>query len=159
MTPRLTSPALQIRRARPEDASAIQALYLQLTGQSAVCVLPERIASLDERSALFVAEMNGEMSSIICGTAFVALCADVMYQFQPFALIENVVVDPGYRGCGVGAALFRAIESYCKETQCSKMMLMSASHRHEAHQFFKKQGFSSDAKQAFVKYRKQFSLL
>lgn len=151
----LASNLTKIRRARPDDAAAIQALYQQLVGSASVAVLPERIAHIaqDERSTLFVAEIH----SLVCGTAFVALCADAMYQFQPFAVVENVVVDSAYRGHGVGAALFSAIELYCRETQCSKIMLMSSAHRHEAHQFFEKQGYSPDAKQAFVKYRRYFS--
>jgi hypothetical protein len=41
------------------------------------------------------------------------------------------------------------------QADCSKIMLLSNSKRSEAHTFFEKQGFSSELKKGFVKYRSQ----
>jgi GNAT superfamily N-acetyltransferase len=145
---------LSIRNARPEDADRIAELYMQLVGSSAIAVQPERISSIfgDPNTELFVSELEGRVH----GTALVSLCADVMFGIQPFAVVENVIVEESVRGKGLGAALFRHIEAFCLAKNCSKIMLLSSIHRVQAHRFFEQAGFVGSSKQAFVKYRSQF---
>lgn len=149
------APTVEVRRARPEDAESVRSLYRQLLGSSNYRVLPEQIQELQdcENSLLLVAEVAGR----VCGTLLLSLCADVMYARQPFAVIENVVVDQGFRKCGIGAALLEQAESFYRQSQCSKMMLLSFNGRVEAHRFFESQGFDSSAKRGFVKYRRDFN--
>jgi N-acetylglutamate synthase-like GNAT family acetyltransferase len=143
------------RRARPNDAARIGNLYAQLVGNPDVSVLPERIAeiSTDTNTALFVIEVDG----IVCGTALVSLCADVMFRAQPFAVVENVVVSAEARQKGIGKSLFREIEAFCLTCNCSKIMLLSAADRIDAHRFFASIGFAGSNKRGFVKYRSDFS--
>ena len=146
-----SSPAI-IRRARASDSPAIDALYVELTGDNAVRVLPERIDSVhsDARTCLLVAEVDG----YVCGTAHVSLCSDVMYGSQPFAVVENIVVARGARARGIGKRLMAHVESFCLDQDCSKIMLLSSASRVEAHAFFEKAGFAGDKKRGFVKYRR-----
>jgi len=145
-----------VRLAAPADAAAIAQLYAQLVSNPAVSVLPERIAQVaqDPNTALFVCECVG----VVCGTALVSLCADVMFNTQPFAVVENVVIDESVRGQGVGTALFQHIESFCRDAECSKIMLLSSAGREDAHRFFERMGFVGSAKRGFVKYRSSFGL-
>jgi len=145
---------LMVRRAAPDDAQAIAGLYRELVGNPAVSVLPQRIAevSQDPNTALWVCEQGAQ----VCGTALVSLCADVMFERQPFAVVENVVVAAAARGQGVGAALLRHVEAFCLARDCSKILLLSASQRHAAHRFFERAGFLGSAKRGFVKYRSAF---
>jgi GNAT superfamily N-acetyltransferase len=121
-----------------------------------VTVTPQRVAEVaqDPRTALFVAEIE----DVTVGTALVSLCSDVMFQSQPFAVVENIVVAVGCRGSGVGAALMRNVEHYCLAAQCSKIMLLSSAERAEAHRFFERVGFVGSIKKGFVKYRRQFGM-
>ena len=80
-----------------------------------------------------------------------------MYGTQPFAVIENVIVDNSYRKAGIGSLLVTEIEQICTERDCSKILLSSSSSRLEAHNFFRKNGFSDQAKVGFVKYRSQLT--
>lgn len=80
-----------------------------------------------------------------------------MFRTQPFAVVENVIVDTAARGLGVGAALFNNIEAFCFNSNCSKIMLLSSVQRSDSHVFFKKQGFKGSVKRGFVKYRSAFS--
>lgn len=143
-----------IRKAQAEDAARIEALYRQLVSNPAVSVKAERIAALADapHTALFVYERDGS----VLGSALLSLCADVMFDSQPFAVVENVVVDEGARGRGIGSALLRHIEAFCLEKDCSKIMLLSARQREEAHQFFEQAGFNGASKRGFVKYRRHF---
>lgn len=143
-----------IRQARATDSLQLQALYKELTGDDAVHVLPERVedAFQDPCTCLLIAEVAGT----VCGTSLVSLCADVMYGNQPFAVVENIIVESNARSHGIGQRLMQGVESFCLEHDCSKIMLLSSASRIEAHTFFKKAGFSGDKKRGFVKYRREF---
>lgn len=151
----MSIPSLSIRRAVSDDAARIDALYGQLVGDTARCVLPERLQELSEdpRTALLVAEIDGQ----VCATALVSLCEDVMFKRQPFAVVENVVVDVATRNRGVGAALMREVEAFCAASDCSKIMLLSSVERTDAHRFFARCGFDASIKRGLVKYRRSFA--
>lgn len=144
-----------VRRARADDAGMIAQLYRQLTGNPDVCVLPERIAELAARadSMLLVAEQE----AVVRGTALLSLCADVMFRAQPYAVVENLVIDAPARGRGLGAALMREIERLCRERDCSKILLLSNARREAAHRFFEALGYAGEVKRGFVKYRSAFA--
>lgn len=145
---------LTIRRAIPSDTERISHLYSQLVSNPALNVSPERVAcvSEDPNAQLLVAEDSGQ----VIGTALVSLCQDVMFGSQPFAVVENVVVDSDARSKGVGAALMRHVEAFAKHKNCSKIMLLSSVNRVSAHRFFERAGFNALAKRAFVKYSRDF---
>jgi GNAT superfamily N-acetyltransferase len=144
-----------VRRARPTDAAEVARLYAQLVSNPALNVRPERVAELEAsaQAALFVA-VHGER---LAGTVLVALCLDAMFGHQPFAVVENIVVDADVRGLGVGAALLHAVDRFCLAADCSKIMLLSAVERPEAHAFFERAGYAGDRKRGFVKYRRAFA--
>jgi len=144
-----------VRIAVRADAAALQSLYRQLVDDQNVNVTESQIQTIaeDARTRLFVCEIDGD----VCATVLVSLCADVMYADQPFAVIENLVVDRRCRGNGVGQALLREVERHCLSRNCSKMMLLSSAFRADAHRFFEHVGFRADLKRGFVKYRRQFA--
>lgn len=115
----------------------------------------ERVEQLagDPNTILLVVEIDGRL----CATALVSLCSDVMYGAQPFAVVENVVVDHALWRSGVGRALFAHIERCCIERDCSKSMLLSSASRTDAHRFFEGVGLRGNTKRGFVKYRREFS--
>ncbi|QKJ67205.1 GNAT family N-acetyltransferase [Deefgea piscis] len=147
---------VNVRNAKITDANAIQVLYQELVNNPAVSVLPERIAEIEKNvnSSLFVGEKDGE----VVGTVLVSLCLDVMFGYQPFAVVENIIVTASCRGLGVGTELMRAVEQYSNSAHCSKIMLLSSAERVEAHDFFENVGFIGSSKKGFVKYRRHFTV-
>lgn len=141
-----------MRLAKGADAAALADLYRQLTGDERVKVLPARLDSLADgvRAQVLVCECDGELA----GTAWLGFCEDAMYGEQPFAVLENVVVHASWRGRGLGTALLREAERRCLARGCSKIMLLSAAGREDAHRLFLRAGFRGDAKLGFVKYRR-----
>jgi GNAT superfamily N-acetyltransferase len=98
-----------IREAGAQDAGALQRLYEVLVpGNPRIRVLPERLEGLrgDASNFCFVDERDGE----VVGTVLLHLCPDVMFGERPYALLENLVVEPGARGRGVGRALLEHAE-------------------------------------------------
>jgi N-acetylglutamate synthase-like GNAT family acetyltransferase len=82
---------IKIRRATPDDASAIEALYRELVKNPAIYVSPQRLEQVarGEHTFLLVAVCDGA----VAGTALLSLCLDVMFGNQTFGVIENVVVS------------------------------------------------------------------
>ena len=126
-------------------------LYAQQVANPALQVLPERLAELEhsQEAGLFVVEQDAQL----LGTVLVVLCPDVMFGRCPFAVVENIVVDAAARRRGIGTALLRAVDAFCQAADCSKIMLLSAAERAEAHRFFERAGYAGDRKRGFVKYR------
>jgi N-acetylglutamate synthase-like GNAT family acetyltransferase len=145
-----------IRQAQGADAEALADLYRSLVADLSINVLPERLEMLaaDPHTYLLVCEVEG----VVCGTALLTLCLDAMYGNQPYGLLENVVVTEGRRSHGIGSRMLRYVEELCRRHDCSKMMLLSADTRLEAHRFFERRGFSG-TKRGFVRYRRQFDAL
>jgi N-acetylglutamate synthase-like GNAT family acetyltransferase len=142
---------MRVRRARADDAAAIQVLYEALVpGDRNVAVSPERLAQLegDANNHLLVVEAEGDL----CGTALLTLCLDAMYGFQPYGVVENVIVRESERGRGAGRALMSTIEGVARTAHCTKLMLLSSAARHQAHAFFSRMGFDVNRKRGFVKY-------
>lgn len=154
---RILYSVFMIRQAEAKDVPALSRLYHQLVRSVApdtiIDVREDRIEQIrtDPNNFLFVLEMNDR----ICGSAFLTLCLDPPYQYQPYALLENFVIDQEQQGKGYGTMLAQYVEHFCLHADCSKIMLLSNSKRSEAHTFFEKQGFSSELKKGFVKYRSQ----
>jgi GNAT superfamily N-acetyltransferase len=67
-------------------------------------------------------------------------------------VVENLIVLPGARGQGLGAALMAGVEQVARAARCTKLMLLSTRSRTEAHEFFLRLGFDGERKRGFVKY-------
>lgn len=89
------------------------------------------------------------------GDAVIATCTLVIIPnltrgARPYALIENVVTDPDYRGRGIGTALLRYAQSLAWERDCYKAMLMTGRKTPEIVRFYEGAGFLGGDKLAFV---------
>lgn len=56
--------------------------------------------------------------------------------------IDNFIIDPTYRGQGLGKAFVAFIESIAKKQACKMMMLDAYLENEAAHIFYKAQGFT-----------------
>lgn len=144
-----------IRRAHAADAEAISKLYCELNTFSAPKVLPERIKAVAQSEQTFVLVCDDDGK--IIATALVCLCQDVMFESQPFAIVENVVVGAKYQREGVGKKLMDYIEALCLQHDCSKIMLQTSSENRNARDFYKAMGYDPHVKIGFVKYRRYFA--
>jgi GNAT superfamily N-acetyltransferase len=79
----------------------------------------------------------------VLGSVTLIIIPNLTYVARPFALIENVVVDEGARGKGIGESLIRqAIES-AREEGCYRVSLTSNKRRQAAHKFYERLGFTA----------------
>ncbi len=59
--------------------------------------------------------------------------------------IDELVVDNGSRGKGIGRQLLSQLIILAKEKKCRRVELDTAFHRKEAHRFYEQQGFENRA--------------
>jgi len=86
----------------------------------------------------------------LLATCTAAIVPNLTRGARPYAVIENVWTHPAYRRQGLGSAVLQALLSRCWAAGCYKIMLLSASHRGAAHEFYESNGFDKHAKQGFV---------
>ena len=68
---------------------------------------------------------------------------------RPYALIENVITDPDYRGQGIGRLVLEACIGRAKLANAYKIMLLTGEGR-GARGFYEKLGFLGDEKHGLV---------
>lgn len=69
---------------------------------------------------------------------------------RPYALIENVVTDPGWRRRGIGTALLHHAQSLAWAAGCYKAMLMTSRKDAATLRFYEQAGFKAGDKTAFI---------
>jgi N-acetylglutamate synthase-like GNAT family acetyltransferase len=156
----MNHPAAHIREAETQDVEAIRELYRQLVlpvaPDVALDVRADRIEQIRSDPHNFLWVLESEEG--VVGTAFVTLCLDPMHNRQPYAVLENFIIDERCRAKGYGAQLMRYAVDFCYRADCLKIMLQSHSSRSESHAFFEAQGFSAANKKAFMKYRRDMKV-
>ena len=139
-------PLITIREARADDFAVLLRLLDQMdesmypgrghAGEGDIHALYEAIlAEPDQR--LLVAEDGGRLM----GSAHVMVLRHIGRSLPRSAVVEGVVVNPAYRGRGVGAALMRAAAEAAREAGCYKLTLTSNLARTGAHRFYSRLGW------------------
>ncbi|MEJ2344189.1 MAG: GNAT family N-acetyltransferase [Gammaproteobacteria bacterium] len=91
----------------------------------------------DPHHHLYVAIAEGH----IVGTFAFIVIDSIAHAGAPHAIVEDVVVDPNYRGHGIGKQMMQFAMDRCREAGCYKMALSSHLQREQAHAFYESLGF------------------
>ncbi len=86
----------------------------------------------------------------LLATCTAAIVPNLTRGARPYAIIENVWTHPTSRRQGLGSAALLQLLDCCWAADCYKVMLLSASHRGAAHEFYERNGFDKHAKQGFT---------
>jgi GNAT superfamily N-acetyltransferase len=142
-SPRVPVADLHIREADPEDVDTILALYAQpgmdngrvLDRERALTVFREIRAVPGYR--LHLAELDG----IPVGTFALLIMPNLGHCGSPSGVLEDIVVDSGYQGRGIGRHLVAHAIALCRAAGCYKLALSSNLVRTGAHAFYDRLGF------------------
>jgi GNAT superfamily N-acetyltransferase len=135
-----------VRPATPGDTAALAALMSHLsypTDTGAMRLRMERISALPGYAA-WVAESDG----VVIGMVGAMIGWPFVYD-TPYARILALVVDPGHRGRGAGAALVRTVEEWARTHGASSLHLTAGNQRTDAHLFYSRVGFDDNGKRFF----------
>ena len=61
------------------------------------------------------------------------------------AILEDMVVDPRYRGAGIGSRLLRAAIEQAAACECRRVTLLTDSTNETAQRFYRRHGFADSA--------------
>lgn len=128
-----------IRLASPGDAKRIAALCHQLGYPTTQEEVQRRLSQIrpDEYHAVYVAELpNGQ----VVGWVHVYVGQLLVKDLQ--AEIGGLVVDEGYRCCGIGQLLMQEAERWARAKECWAVHLRSNIVRKDAHVFYERIGYS-----------------
>ena len=142
-----------LREAVKEDLKELLNLYLFLHEKN----IPENSEYLentwktiieDINHHIVVKEINGKIvSSCVC-----VIIPNLTRNIRPYALIENVVTNEGYRGKGYATECLNYAKEIAIKNNCYKMMLLTGTKSENTLAFYKSAGYNSDDKIAFIQW-------
>lgn len=142
-----------VREARAADLDGLLNLYTFLHDNP----LPEKTEPLlklwrrvmdDDQHHIIVAEEEGRIvSSCVC-----VVIPNLTRGQRPYALIENVITDPAWRGRGLASACLDRAREIARRENCYKMMLMTGSKEEPTLRFYERAGYNQNDKTAFVQW-------
>lgn len=140
-----------IRDARTDDFHAVMRLYQQLNPEDPVVADGSDRAAFEAILAspalhLLILEADDE----IVATTYLNIIPNLSRSIAPYAVVENVVVDKGLRGTGLGKQIMGATLQRAWDAGCYKAMLMTGSKRPSTLGFYRACGFDQEAKTAFL---------
>ena len=142
-----------VREVREQDRDALLELYLFLH-EDHIPDCTDRLMSAwkqimnDANHHIIVYEQDGRIvSSCVC-----VIIPNLTRGVRPYAFIENVVTHSDYRGRGFATACLNYARQIAVENDCYKMMLLTGSKKEETLNFYKKAGYNSEDKTAFIQW-------
>ena len=142
-----------LREAVKEDLKELLNLYLFLHEKN----IPENSEYLentwktiieDINHHIVVKEINGKIvSSCVC-----VIVPNLTRNIRPYALIENVVTNEGYRGKGYATECLNYAKEIAIKNNCYEMMLLTGTKSENTLAFYKSAGYNSDDKIAFIQW-------
>lgn len=142
-----------IREIRTNELNELLELYTHLHERG----IPENTEHLqniwnticnDENHHIIVCEVDGKIvSSCVC-----VVIPNLTRNIRPYAFIENVVTHTDYRGKGYATACLNFAKGLAQKADCYKMMLLTGSKNDSTLNFYKKAGYNSEDKTAFIQW-------
>ncbi len=142
-----------VREIEKDDFEGLMRLYMQLHDNK----MPETNSSVlelwnqiieDGNHHIIVAEEEGKLvSSCVC-----IIIPNLTHNQQPYALIENVITDEGYRRMGLATKCLQYAKEIALRENCYKMMLLTGSKKESTLQFYEQAGYNRNDKTAFIQW-------
>lgn len=142
-----------IREITENDYNGLMKLYMQLHENP----YPEKDSEMEELwnriledkdHHIIVAEEDGRIvSSCVC-----VIVPNLTHSQRPYALIENVITDAGYRKKGLATACLNYARELAQRENCYKMMLLTGSKEESTLRFYERAGYNRNDKTAFIQW-------
>lgn len=142
-----------IREIEETDLDNLLLLYTQLHNNDipdkteAVIQLWDKIRK-DKDHHIIVAEEDGRIvSSCVC-----VVIPNFTHNQRPYALIENVITDSICRNMGLATKCLQFAKEIALNENCYKIMLLTGSKIESTLDFYRKAGYNSADKTAFIQW-------
>lgn len=142
-----------IREIVKSDLDGLLRLYMQLHDNP----MPEKTPEIlriwdnifqDKNHHVIVAEEDGKIvSSCVC-----VIIPNLTHNQQPYALVENVITDEKCRKRGLATQCLNYAKEVAVKENCYKIMLLTGSKKESTLNFYRKAGYNSEDKTAFIQW-------
>ncbi len=142
-----------IREINNDDFDALMKLYMQLHSNLMPKKTPEvmelwnRIINDKDHHIIVVEEDGKIISSCVC-----VIIPNLTHNQQAYALVENVITDEEYRGKGLATKCLNYAKEIALKENCYKLMLLTGSKKDSTLNFYRKAGYNSEDKTAFIQW-------
>ncbi len=144
---------MTIREIKENELNDLLKLYIHLH-ETGVPEQSEKLAETwatiinDKNHHIIVAEENGKLvSSVVC-----VIIPNLTRNIRPYAFVENVVTHSDYRKQGYASACLDYAKEIAVKENCYKMMLLTGAKDESTLNFYKKAGYNSTDKTAFIQW-------
>ena len=142
-----------VREIYKDELGQLLELYLHLHEDS----LPEDNEALNKAWSEIINDKNHHIVVKVVDGLIVSSCVCVVIpnltrNARPYALIENVVTRKEHRGKGYGTECLDRARIIAKEAGCYKLMLLTGSQDESTHAFYRKVGYNSADKTAYIQW-------
>ena len=142
-----------LREAVKEDLDNLLNLYLFLHEKN----IPENSDYLENTWKTIIEDINhhiiiNEVNGKIVSSCVCVIVPNLTRNIRPYALIENVVTNEGYRGKGYATECLNYAKEIAIKNNCYKMMLLTGIKNENTLAFYKSAGYNSDNKIAFIQW-------
>lgn len=144
---------LEIRDARRNDINQLLELYTNLH-DNPIPLIDDKIKAIwnkiiDDRDHHIIL---GCLNEKIISSCVLVVIPNLTHNQRPYALIENVVTHEKYRNRGYASAVLDYAKRFAKDNDCYKIMLLTGSKEKSTLDFYRKAGFNSEDKTAFIQW-------
>ena len=142
-----------VREAVKEDLFEILNLYLFLHEDN----VPEDSEHLQKTWKVILEAVNhhiivNEIDGKIISSCECVIIPNLTRNIRPYAFIENVVTNEAYRGKGYSTEWLDYAKAIAIKSNCYKMMLLTGTKNESILDFYRKAGYNSEDKTAFIQW-------
>lgn len=142
-----------VREANNEDLAELLQLYLFLHEEE----IPEESEHLRATWNQIIKEKNyhilvNEIEGVLVSSCICVIIPNLTRGIRPYAFVENVVTHSDYRGKGYATECLNYAKKVAEDEQCYKMMLLTGSKRQSTLDFYRRAGYNSEDKTAFIQW-------
>lgn len=145
---------MEIRAMAEGDIPQLAALYREFWNEdSDVGKMRVQFRKMiDSGSYILLSALeDGRLVSSVTGI----VCEELYGECRPFLVAENMIVNSGHRGKGIGAALMAELEQRAVAKGCGQILLVTDTVRLDARGFYAALGFAPDTHTGFKKKLKR----
>lgn len=143
-------PPIKIRKTKKQDLEALAELYKGFWNEKSSLSKMKKTLNKIEKNPHYII-LNAFDKDRLIGTLMAVLCDELYGNCNPFAVIEDVIVDENYRRQGVGSALMKSAETTLRKRNCKNILLITDSNRIPAQKFYESLGFPKGTHKAYKK--------
>lgn len=143
----------EIRDARRNDINQLLELYTHLHNNP-IPEINDRVKAtwnkiIDDKNHHVII---GFIDNIAISSCVVLIVPNMTCGQRPYALIENIVTHSDYRNKGYASAVLNYTKRIAIDNNCYKIMLMTGSKEKSTLDFYRKAGYNSEDKTAFIQW-------